>query len=78
MNGYVNMQALHVQDDLIRGPTMQTTKFRKKSWLPDGNLDVFFTNMYNFYFQRGFAVIVAKHVTSLMYVSRYFIKQFYF
>jgi hypothetical protein len=39
-----------------------------EGWAPVSNLDVFFTRMYNFYFDGGFSVIVAKRVTNLMYV----------
>jgi hypothetical protein len=67
-SGYTICLRHFVQDELIRGPTLNSSSTRRRRVLPDSNLDVCFTNMYNFYFQRGFAVIVAKHVTSLMCV----------
>jgi hypothetical protein len=39
----------------------------REGWAPVTNLDVFFTRMYHFYFERGFSVIVAKRLTNLMY-----------
>ena len=63
-----NAAIARVQDDIIRTAQMHYGPKRRKALLPESNLDVLFTNMYHYFFERGFVVIVAKHVTNLMYV----------
>lgn len=54
------------QDDIIRTAQLHYPTRPEAASLPDTNLDVLFTSMYHYFFERGFGVIVAKQVTNLM------------
>lgn len=56
-------------DEILRAIHPHMNQKRQTGWHPGTNLDVFFTNMYSYFYDRGFAVILAKHVTNLMYVA---------
>jgi hypothetical protein len=40
-----------------------------EAWTPTADLDVFFTQLYTLYFERGFPVFATRRVTSLLYVN---------
>jgi hypothetical protein len=60
-----------VQDHLFEGvEASEDVPSGGGQWAPAvSNLDVFFSRMYNFYYERGFAVIVARRITNLVYVA---------
>lgn len=40
-----------------------------EAWTPTADLDVFFTQLYTLYFERGFPVFATRRITSLVYVA---------
>ena len=57
------------QDTLFDGIANATAMLSDgEGWAPVSNLDIFFSRMYSFYYERGFSVIAAKRITNLVYV----------